>query len=341
MSDTPVRLVGLRRIANVACAVGVLAGLAIMALAAWQTWWLWGAGELAASVLLPGFVGLSGLLVVAASVAARALASVLLKVEANTFRSHDVLLDARDLLSAQQARLDEIAENVQLSDAAKSIARREKERDALREAIQEEILRGNWDAAYYLVDELERRFGYAAEASRLREDVDRWQSQAREQRLEQALEQIDEALERFEWQRARALAERVQKAFPGNERVQHLDERIQEAFNRRKEALLAEWREAVDRHEVDRSLELLRELDRYLTPEEAQDLREPVRSVFREKLQNLGAQFTMAYKERQWERATQIAEEIIAEFPNSRMAEEVKTLMASIRERAGTESGQG
>ena len=95
----------------------------------------------------------------------------------------NVLLDIQELLRGQQTKLTEIAENVQLSDATKSIARREKERKALHEAIQDETLRGNWDAAYYLVDELEKRFGYRAEAAKLREEIDTWRGRAKEQRL--------------------------------------------------------------------------------------------------------------------------------------------------------------
>jgi len=336
MGDRPVRLKGLRSAANVLCVAGVTTGVALavvpLVLILQSPHLL---GSVRAVLLAIGGV-LGGVLVAVGSVSWRLLMSLLLKVEANTFRSHDVLLDVRETLSAQQARLDEIAENVQLSDAAKSIARREKERDALREAISEEILRGNWDAAYYLVDELERRFGYRAEAERLRKEVDHWRTQAIEDRQEQAIRQVEEAIDKCDWQRARVIAERLRTVFADDERVKALPERIQKAFEQKKQQLLGEWREAVDRHDIDRSLELLKELDRYLTSEEARELREPARAVFRERLQQLGAQFTMAYKEKDWARAIEIGEQIMTEFPNSKMSSEVRELMDDLRARAAS-----
>ncbi|MGA1980808.1 MAG: hypothetical protein ABSG99_09685, partial [Sedimentisphaerales bacterium] len=75
---------------------------------------------------------------------------------------------------------------------------------------------------------------------------------------------------------------------------------------------------------TDRSLEILRDLDQYLTPNEGLALQEAARDVFRTKLHNLGVQFSLAVSGRQWAKALETGNEIIRDFPNSRMAEEIR-----------------
>ncbi len=341
MSDTPKRLDNLRQLANVALLAGVVVGVALLVLAIWQS-------REASVEVMPGearytpvLLGAFGILVILASAVVWASICVLFKIERTFFHAHDVLLDMQELLRGQQLKLGEIAENVQLSDATKSIARREKERKALNEAIQDEILRGNWDAAYYLVDELEKRFGYRGEAGRLREEIDTWRGRAKEQRLLQAIKQVDAATEAHDWTRARLVAAQIAEVFPDDERAVNLDVRIKDAVERRKQDLLNTWRESVKNHQIEKSLEILKELDHYLTPQEAQDLREPARAIFRERMQSLGAQFSTAYKGKQWAAALAAGERIQAEFPTSKMAEEVRGLMPGIRQKLAAEPAAG
>jgi hypothetical protein len=341
MSDTPKRLDNLRQLANVASVAGVLVGLALLALGIWQSRQPSPEVVSAEARYVPVVLGSFGILVVVASGIVWAGLCVLFKIERTFFHAHDVLLDIQELLRGEQLKLGEIAENVQLSDATKSIARREKERKALNEAIQDEILRGNWDAAYYLVDELEKRFGYRGEAGRLRGEIDTWRGRAKEQRLLQAIKQVDAATETHDWRRARLVAAQIMEVFPEDERAVNLDVRIHDAFERRKQQLLSDWRESVQNHQTEKSLQILKELDHYLTAQEAQDLREPARAVFRERMQSLGAEFTAAYKGKQWGAALAAGERIQAEFPTSKMAEEVRSLMRGIREKQAGQPAAG
>ncbi len=76
--------------------------------------------------------------------------------------------------------------------------------------------------------------------------------------------------------------------------------------------------------ETDRSLEILRELDMYLTPNEALALQEAAKDVFRTKLHNLGVQFTLAVSDKRWSSALEIGQQIMKDFPNSRMSVEIR-----------------
>jgi outer membrane protein assembly factor BamD (BamD/ComL family) len=74
-------------------------------------------------------------------------------------------------------------------------------------------------------------------------------------------------------------------------------------------------------------------LDQHLTAAEAEPLRELARGVITKARENLGAQFKLAVRDRQWREAVPIGERIIAEFPNSRMAAEVRDVIDNLRQK--------
>jgi hypothetical protein len=97
---------------------------------------------------------------------------------------------------------------------------------------------------------------------------------------------------------------------------------------------LKQYDEAVKRNDVDYSIQLLKELDMYLPPQEAAALEESARGVFRAKLHNLGVQFAINVTDKQWAKAVATGEEIMMEFPNTRMAQEVREKMDLLRSRS-------
>ena len=122
--------------------------------------------------------------------------------------------------------------------------------------------------------------------------------------------------------------------FPDNEQVRNLPHEIDSRRQAHKKQLTQNWHEAVARHDNDGSIEILKQLDPYLTPAEAETMQETVRGVFKEKLNNTGAQFATAVKEQRWAEAIRIGETISKEFPNSRIAQEVRENMETLKKRA-------
>ena len=76
----------------------------------------------------------------------------------------------------------------------------------------------------------------------------------------------------------------------------------------------------------------------YLTPSEGLALQEAARDVFRTKLHNLGVQFSIAVTERQWTTALDVGQQIIEDFPNSRMAEEIREKLDVLRQNVQMQS---
>lgn len=280
------------------------------------------------AVLGGGVLGIAGLIFL------RSLVELVLKIEANSFRIYDTLRDISTTLEEHGRHLKSVAENSQLSEVGRDVTHRGKERTALRLAINEEIIRGDWEAAYALVERLEARHGYRNEATRLREEIDQSRERAKKDEVHDAVEQVRALMSRHLWDQARREMDHLLAEQGGDTEVKALPALFSRLRDEHKRHLLKRWDEAVTRSETDRGIEILRELDQYLTPSEAAALEESARGVFRAKLHNLGVRFSLAVTDRDWPEALAAGRQIVQEFPNSQMAQEVKQRIHVLAARA-------
>jgi hypothetical protein len=220
--------------------------------------------------------------------------------------------------------MNTMSEQQLLSDRAKSVAFREKDREALRRAIHEEIARRDYEAALVLVTDMESTFGYRQEADRFRREVEsRRQDEVRRQ-ITDAGAMIDRHCRGENWPEACREAERILHLYPDHELARNLLAEIENRKQALKRQLLDQVREAEQRNDVEGGLDLVRRLDLYLTPAEAEQIRDTARSIFRQKLLQLGQQFNTAVNEGRADEARRIGAEITRDYPNTRMAQEVK-----------------
>lgn len=254
--------------------------------------------------------------------------------------------EGRQRAGQMQQRMDQMAalmgrisESQLLSDRAKSVAFRDKDREAIRRAINEELAQGEWEAAYALADQFEKAFGSKNEADRFRAEINEKRTEGVKQQIAEAMVVIERHTKSEQWTAAVREAEKLMARYPDNPQARHLPTEIENRRQSFKKQLLHSWHEAVARHDVDGSIEILRQLDPYLTPAEAEAMQDTARGVFREKLSNLGADFTKAVLERRWAEAIKLGDQIQAEFPNSRIAHEVRDKMGTLRQRAGEPAG--
>jgi hypothetical protein len=145
---------------------------------------------------------------------------------------------------------------------------------------------------------------------------------------------VQAIIDRRDWARALREAQRAIRIFPNDPKVALLVDRVHNARSQHKSELLKRYGEAVKKNDVDGGIELLKELDQYLTPQEGAALQESARGVFRAKLHNLGVQFAISVTEQRWVDAVATGEQIIQEYPNSRMAHEVREKLDALRLRA-------
>jgi len=154
-----------------------------------------------------------------------------------------------------------------------------------------------------------------------------------DEKVDAQLRRIQQIVERRDWGRAKREAERLTALFPGSDKAAALPKQVQASYVKHKRQLLEAYGQAIAKNDVDRGIELLRELDPYLTPQEAAALEESARGVFRAKLHNYGVRFAIAVTDQRWDEALATGEEIIREYPNSRMAQEVRQNMDHLRAR--------
>ncbi len=258
----------------------------------------------------------------------------ILDVQQATSEISGRLTRVETLVDDASASLKIVADLATLSDKAKSYIYREHEIEALRETIHHHLMLQDYDAASALITSMDRDFGYTEEAHKLREEVTASRKATMEEKVDASIRRFQEILDRHDWPRAAREAQRMMSLMPNNARITQLPGMIDAARTAHKRQLLQVYGEAIRKNDVDRSIELLHQLDLYLTPPEAAALQESARGVFRAKLQNLGFQFTMCVTDQRWAEAVATGEQIVRDYPNSRMAQEVRDKMDLLKARA-------
>lgn len=226
-------------------------------------------------------------------------------------------------------------ETIILSDDARRVLNRRKERELLCKAIEEDIKHEDWDASMVLVRELAERFGYRVEAEQFRARIDSARAQTHDRAVHEAIRGLDDLISDHQWERALNEAARISRVFHEAPQVDGLRHRVISARDRYKENIERRFLQAAKEDEIDIAMELLREMDHLLSEHEAEQFREVARGVIGKARENLGAQFKIAVHDRAWPDAKLVGERIIEEFPNSRMASEVRSMIDEIRDRAG------
>jgi hypothetical protein len=221
-----------------------------------------------------------------------------------------------------------------LSDTAKRIAYRQEDVNAVRRAIRDDMTKGDYDAAMVLVQEMSHTFGYREEAEQFREQITSARAKDQERKIQTATRKLDEIIARHDFETASKEAAKLQRLYPESEQVKLAVRRVVQAREQYKHQLEREFLAASERDDVDRAMQLLTELDRYLTEEEAEPFRETARGVIGKRRDNLGVQFKIAVHDKEWTRAVHVGEQIIRDFPNTRMADEVRSMLDLLRERA-------
>ncbi len=243
----------------------------------------------------------------------------------DTLRDNSVKLEEVTIaLEKIGSGLAQINHSTRVSETAKAIAFRDADRQSLREAVFDKLQQQEFSAAEEIINEIAKRPEYKELAEQLRIQTDRYHDATDHERLNQVMAHINKLIDDCQWGRASAQIEGLIKAHPDNEQAKAMRQILLDKKQERKRILLAAWDDAIQSQETDRSLDILKELDQYLTPNEGLALQEAARDAFRTKLHNLGVQFAIAVSEKRWVGALDVGQNIIADFPNSKMSEEIR-----------------
>ncbi len=259
--------------------------------------------------------------------------SIVLRI-LDTIDSSSKLDEVSGEVTKMRELLVQIKQGTHLTETAKAIAFRDAERQTLQDVVFDKLQQKNFDTAYEIIDEIAHRTGYNKLAEQLKNQADKYHDATDAERMSQVIAHVDKLLENHQWAKAADHIDRLMKAYPDSEKAKQLHQKLIDKKAERKKVLLNAWDDAVKRQATDRSLEILRELDQYLVPNEGLALQEAARDVFRTKLHNLGVQFSLAVSGKQWARALEAGQAIIRDFPNSRMAEEIREKIHIVQQNA-------
>ena len=265
--------------------------------------------------------------------------SALLTMLSRVFKILDALRDNSAKLEEVTKALENISSGMaqinhstRVSDAARAIAFRDADIQTLREAVFDKLQQQDFAAAEELINEIAGRPEYKELAEQLRTQAHRYHDATDQERMGQVVAHINKLLDDCQWGRASTQIEALIKAHPDNEQAKAMRQALLDKKQGRKRILLAAWDDAIQNQETDRSLDILKELDQYLTPNEGLALQEAARDVFRNKLHNLGVQFAIAVTEKRWVDALDVGQNIITDFPNSKMSEEIRAKLDVLKQ---------
>jgi len=229
-----------------------------------------------------------------------------------------------------------LEETMILSDDARRVLNRHKERELLSRAIEEDIERGDFNAAMVLVNELAQRFGYRADAEEFRSRIDLVRTQTEQTRIQEDIGELDSLISKHDWDGALNEAGRISRLYHDSPLAEGLRHRVESAKQRYKDEIERRFLLAAQDDRIEDAMEMIQEMDHLLTQTESERFKELARGVIGKAKENLGAAFKLAIHDKSWDTAAIVGQRIINEFPNSRMAGEVRELIDTVRERASS-----
>jgi len=230
--------------------------------------------------------------------------------------------------------LESINSRIMVSDTAKRIAYRDEDIALLKRTIEHDVQGGDFDGALALVKELGETYGQVEEAEAYREQIVLFRRKEMDAAVTASLARLKEIVARHDFEAATLESQKIQRLYPESETAREASRRVEQAREQYKLDLEREFLAASEHGDVDRAMALLKEMDKYLTEQEAEPFRETARGVIGKARDNLGVQFKLAVQDKEWLVAVNVGEQIIRDFPNSKMADEVRGMLDLRRERA-------
>ncbi|MHC4212999.1 MAG: hypothetical protein ACYSWP_06435 [Planctomycetota bacterium] len=252
-----------------------------------------------------------------------------------------------DAIKSQNFKLDLIYENIKkhtsalaemeqalkLSEQAKSIVYHDNNIQLLRNMVFDLMEQKDFDSVERLINQISDHPEFTQLGEQLRGQTDKLRESTDGEKIGEHICEVQKLFESFDWIKASGEIERLIELWPQSEQIKELRQILLDKKQQRKQYLLNQWDQAVQNKDTDLSLSILKELDLYLTPNEGLALQEAAKDVFKTKLHNLGMQFSTAVTDKCWPKALELGRIISREFPNSRIAEEIREKMDFLQQK--------
>ncbi|HWB18654.1 MAG TPA: hypothetical protein VG711_00015 [Phycisphaerales bacterium] len=242
-------------------------------------------------------------------------------------------------LADVELALHRVRETVAMSDAAKRVVNQDHELEMIRGAIGEAIARGDFATGLRLCDGIEEELKLPHEAQVIRDHIHAMRDRGEQKHVASEIQQLDAILLQQDWGAAYQHAARVRQLNQDPQLSMEMEQRILQARMQYGKELQSRFLEAAHKNDLSQAMALLKELDRYMTREEAASIAGVAQDVVVRYRESLSVQFKLAVSEHRWKEAVILGDQITLEFPNTKMADEVRQMIVVLRQRAqGTEA---
>ena len=163
-----------------------------------------------------------------------------------------------------KAALEELREASLLSDTAKRVLYRDRELDLLRQPIEEDIARGDFNAGLVLCQDLEQLFGYTEEAERLSHRVLLARNSQMAAINDAEVASVQVLLDQGDVEKADAAAQRLHRLYPDSPALHGVHARVRASRQQQKRDLKQAFMESAQRGDTQGAMALLRQLDRQI-----------------------------------------------------------------------------
>jgi hypothetical protein len=272
-----------------------------------------------------------GLVLAAGYMFLKGLIDLALKIEGTTFRLYDAIRDLQ-AIQRESKNLEVVGKLAAFRCRPVDCPSRSRSRPPCGWRSMRRLSAATWRRGHALVEQLEGA-AWLSQQKRPASRKSTLPSQEHACKVHEAVEQVRRQ-DRHDGLGSCPPGDGPSARDPENDEVKEFAELFAAKRGEHKRRLLKGWDESVQRNEVDRGIAILKQLDQYLTRNEAAALEESARGVFRTKLHNLGLQFSFAVAEHNWRDALAVGRQIMEEFPNTRMAQEVRERIHVLSQRA-------
>lgn len=153
-------------------------------------------------------------------------------------------------------------------------------------------------------------------------------------RIENAAATVDDLLGRHEWEAAAAAVANIRRLFPNSTLAIEMAKQVTREKEPHRRRLRRRFLDAAKGDNPEQAMDLLKELDKYLSRSEAAPIMKVAQGVIERAKLHRGERFKAAIRDADWNSATKIGGQIMRDFENTRMASEVSEMIDLLRERA-------
>ena len=252
-----------------------------------------------------------------------------------------------ETVGAQQAklltdiieRLDGLAHWAAMSEATRSVLVRQREIEVFTLQIQQAIGQGQWDEADRLVQMFRSHFGDVSHADELSRELTTARDLAGDRVVRGRINEIRRLMDELNFPAAELAIARLAEEHPGDKRTEDLRATLVRAERRHHETMEEDFRQHLREFEFDKAARLIEEMT-WLEPAGLAALRLQWKEALRQGQIDDRTAFSAAVKERHWNVAVEYAEKILARYPDTTLAGDVRKLIDKLHERADGESSE-